>query len=237
MKTIHKMLLAICLLFVSAVAFCNTNLYTKTERQVSAARLTHAARVEIGVKWKKEEAYRVRRHRPGRFRYDTKYRTSYKNTSCVGVLLNNGYVVTSSSCIRRHSGFRVDEVVLSFSNGKTATVKGRKVRTKGEIAQIQVESSVTQGIIGMEVVSIQEGTSLQDVYGKDFAYALQQFLVSRGVVSPRAARMMGRKPNLQVGEPVFWKGKLVALFNSVPRRLPVALFGQISEDYLSVFRS
>lgn len=236
MKYGCKVLSIVGLLLVSVAAFCNTNFYTQVERQVNTARLNNSARVDIEVKWSKDEYYKVRKRMASRPRFDTKVRTSYKNTVCAGVLLNNGYVVTSASCVRRHSGFRAERVKLSFSNGKNVTVKGRQMRVKDGIAQVKVDSSFTQGIVGVEVVSLKEGMTLQDVYGNEVAVGLQSFLVTHGVVSPRAARMTGRKPNLKLGEPFFWKGKVVAVFNSIPRRLPVSLFGQISEDFLSVFR-
>lgn len=236
MKYSCKVLFVAILLSVSFAAFADTGLYSRVERQVKSSQLANSSRVHMDVKWEKKESYRVYKSRVFHRRYDTKYRIFSKNTQCVGVLLNNGYVVTSSTCVHRHSGFKVKEVVLSFSNGKNVTVKGREMRVKDGIAQVKVDSSFTQGIAGVEVVSLQEGMTLQDVYGNEVAVGLQGFLVSRGVVSPRAARMTGRKPNLKLGEPFFWKGKLVAVFNSVPRRLPVSFFGQISEDFLSVFR-
>lgn len=237
MKHSYNMLLAVCLFLPCAAAFGNTNLSAQVEREVKNTHLAHMARVEIGVKWKKNEAYRVRRRTSRGSVAETKFRTFYKNTSCVGVLLNNGYVVTASACVHHHDGFVADELTLSFSNGKQEIVKGRKVRVKGDIAHIHVEDSVTQGVVGMEVGCVQEGVSLQDVYGKEFTSSLQQFLVARGVDSPRAARMSGHTTDLMLGEPFIWKGKVVALFNSVPSHLPVSLFGQISEDYLSVFRA
>ena len=99
-----------------------------------------------------------------------------------------------------------------------------------------IDEMVSDGFVRAESNYVPYGNTLQDVYGSDFGTELQSFLAGRGVVT-RKARLMGHRPQLEKGEPFIWKGKVVALFNSVPSHLPVSLFGQISEDYLSVFRA
>lgn len=230
MKKIAVLLL---ILSLAPTAFCNPSVRTQVERTITRASLAKGARVELKFEWKKQEYLERRvRFRPGR-KIRVPYPAEHKTTQCVGVLLNNARVATASSCLKESSGFKLQKITLTFSNGKSGKTSARKASVNGDIAQIAVDPALTVGLIGMEVA---DGRSLQDVYGKEFASALQNFLLSRGVLSPRAARMTGRKPNLKLGEPFFWKGKVVAVFNSVPRRLPVSLFGQISEDFLSVFR-
>lgn len=233
MKKIAVLLL---ILSLAPAAFCNPSVRTQVERTISRASLAKGARVELKFEWKKQEYLeRHVRFRPGR-KIRVPYQAEHKTTQCVGVLLNNARVATASSCLKESSGFKLQKITLTFSNGKSGKTSARKASVNGDIAQIAVDPALTVGLIGMEVAEVADGRSLQDVYGKEFASALQNFLLSRGVLSPRAARLTGRKVTLQRGEPFFWKGKVVAVFNRVPRRLPVSLFGQISEDFLSVFR-
>lgn len=235
MKNLYKKLFALALVLTTLPSF-GQNMQTQVERTVAQVQLARAARVQLDFEWKKQEYLERRvRFRPGK-KIRVAYPAEYKTIRCTGVLLNNSRVATPSSCTEYKDGFELQKVTLTFSNGKKAVGLAQSVRVNGDIAQITVASSVTQGLAGLEPARIAKDRSLQDVYGDKFTSGLQQFLLARGVVSPRAARFNKRKTSLEKGEPFIWNGKLVALFNRVPKRLPVSLFGQISEDFLSVFR-
>lgn len=235
MKNLYQNLFTAALVLAALPAFCQQDLQKKVERTASQARLARAARVELNFEWKKQEYLerRVRFH-PGK-KIRVPYPAEYKSTRCIGVLLNNSRVATPSSCTEYKKGFELQQIMLTFSNGKQAVGSSSNIRVNGEIAQITVTPSATQGLVGLEPAHIAKDRSLQDVYGEKFASGLQQFLLGKGIVSPRAARLGHHKTSLEKGEPLIWNGKLVALFNRVPKRLPVSLFGQISEDFLSVF--
>ena len=224
------------MLFVFAVpSFAETTLYNQVEREVSAAQFARSARVDLTFEYKKDfwlSDY-VHRRRPG-FR-NVIVKTEMKQKKCVGVLLKDSRVATLSECAK-YKDFELVEVRVSLSNGQTGSGKAGAVSVNDDIAYVRVSSSLTKGLGGLEVTYIPQGNTLQDVYGSDFGTKLQSFLAGRGVVT-RKARLMGHRPQLEKGEPFIWKGKVVALFNSVPSHLPVSLFGQISEDYLSVFRA
>ncbi len=234
MKKTALLLLILCL---SVPAFCRRPIRAQVQRTVAQAQLVHGSRVEIKFNWKKQNFLhrRVRFHRGQTLHLP--YPAQYKTTRCAGVLLSGSRVATAVSCLHDAKGFKLQQITLSFSNGKEARIAADQVVVNGDIAQIAVDPVLTRGLAGAETAAVSAGRSLQDVYGKEFASALQNFLISHGVVSARAARMTGRKASIEKGEPFFFNGKLVAVFNSVPTRLPVALFGQISEDFLAVFRS
>lgn len=221
----------------ACVAFCKQPLRTQVRRTVSRTRLAQSARAELQFEWKKQEYLeKAVRFRAGR-KIRVPYPAEYKTTQCAGVLLNNARVATAASCLKEAGGFKLQKITVSFPNGKSGAADINKTVINEEITLIVPDPAAVQGITGMEAASVAQGRTLQDVYGKEIASALQDFLISRGVVSARASRLTGRKASIKKGEPFFWKGKPVAVFNSVPKRVPVSLFGQIPEDFLAVFRS
>lgn len=234
MKKIYAVFLIPLLCMLSVCSFAQ-DVSKNVQRKVTQAQLAKSAQVELKLAWKKQDYLerRVRFH-PGR-KIRVSYPAQYKTTQCAGVLLTQARVATAASCLQDGDGFQLEQITLTFSNGKSGSVLAPSVRVTDGIAHITVDPALTEGLMGMEVASVPNGSSLQDVYGKDFSSALQNFLISRGVVSDRASRLTGRKASIKKGEPFFWNGKLVAVFNKVPRRLPTALFGQISEDFLAVF--
>lgn len=231
-----KTVLILFVLCLACSAFCKQPIRTQVQRTVAQTRLAKNARVELKFDWKKQEYLEKNvRFRPGR-KIRVPYPAQDKTTQCAGVLLPNDRVATAASCLKEAKGFKLQQITVSFSNGKSGAAAVSGASVKGDIAQIAVDPVLTQGLNGMEVAAVAGGQSLQDVYGSRLTAALQDFLISHGVVSPRASRLTAHKKSIKKGEPFFWNGKLVAVVNSVPRRLPVSLFGHISEDFLAVFR-
>lgn len=232
MKRMPVVVMFSILLVAAVPAFCQTRIYNRVQRKVSDAQLARAARVQLTFEYEKAVrlADYVHRRRPG-FR-DVVVKTEKKQKRCLGVLLANSRVATLAECAAEKD-FELVQVRLTFSNGKTGVGKAGSVSVNEGIAHVRVSDSLTQGIRGLEAAYLPEEKSLQDVYGSELGTELQFFLASRGVLTGRR-RMGSPKISLQKGEPFIWKGKVVALFNNVPKRLPVALFGQISEKFLSV---
>lgn len=236
MKLFYKNLFLAVWVFAALPALCQPAVTTKVQRGVAQRQMVHSASVQLNFSWKKQEFLerRVRFH-PGK-KIRVPYPAEYKTTQCMGVLLNTSKVATPATCAKDGNGFELEKVTLTFTNGKQAVGTAKNVQINGEIAQISVAASVINGLEGLEAYPVCAGKTLQDVYGSSLAADLQQFLLEHGVISPRASRVTGRKVSLQKGEPFVWEGKLVALVSRVPSRLPTALFGQMSEDFLAVFR-
>ncbi len=235
MKKIYAVFLIPVLCALCSPSFAD-GVQTKVQRNVSRAQLAKSSRAQLTFEWKKELwlSDMVHRRRPG-FK-DVVVKVENKTTECAGVLLNNSRVATPASCAKGKDGYKLAKVTVTLSNGKRGFGTQNSVVTKGDIAQVRLQSSLTQGLTGADVSFVMGKTSLQDAYGEHVSSALTQFLLSHGVVSARASRLSGRKNTLKKGEPFFLNGKLVALVNNVPHRLPVSLFGGLSEDFLAVFR-
>ena len=177
----------------------------------------------------------VSRRRPGFV--DVLVKVEKQTKTCQGVLLaGTPRVGTLASCVQGDKGFTVSKITLRFANGRQAAGEANTIRTNGEFARVFVQRAAVKDLKGVEVANIAVGKSLQETYKNDGAAILAQFFNSRGVMSARASRALGIKPSLKIGTPVFFHGKLVAFVNSIPRRLPVSLWGGVSEDSLTVVR-
>ncbi len=192
---------------------------------------------EISFEWTKPVylSDMVHRRRPG-FR-ETLIDVKHKTTHCRGVLgEGTSRVFTPSVCLRAPKGYTLKQMRLRFANGKTGTGSARSVQVKGDLAEIVVSADLTEGIKGAPLAAVAEGKTLREAYGAGVQNALVQFFMSRGVISARSSRLTGVKNTLRVGDPFYYNGKLVALVNRVPSRLPVSLWGGVSEDGLSLVR-
>lgn len=240
-----KVLLAAGLAGVWSLGFAQTQkeeLGPAVRRSVAKAEKTSrqnkAAEVSLSFDWEKKVylSDMVRRRRPG-FK-DVLVKVEHKSTQCKGVLLSGANrVVTPASCAKSKKDFELKQVRLAFANGKKGVASAGSVTVDGDFAQIAASSALTQGLEGARVAAVPEGQSLKETFGDGVSRELFQFFVSRGVVSARAGRLSGTKKTLKVGDPFFYQGKLVALVSNVPNRLPVSLFGGVSEDSLAVFRA
>lgn len=207
----------------------------KAQKNHSAARQNKSAVVSLSFDWEKPVylSDMVRRRRAG-FK-DTLVSVKRKTTRCKGVLLERDLAVTPARCARGKDGFKLKQVNLSFANGKKGVEAGQSVCVKGKFAQIRVAPALTEGLNGVQPAGVPDGRSLKETFGSGISGELYGFFMDRGVVSQRAGRLTGVKNTLQMGEPFFYEGKLLALVSEVPSRLPVSLFGGVSEDALAVF--
>lgn len=240
-----KVMLAAGLACVWSLGFAQTqkeDLGPAVRRSVAKAEKTSrqnkTAAVSLNFEWEKKIYLfdMVRRRRPGV--QNTLVNVEKKSTQCKGVLLAGvNRVATPASCAKGKKGFELKRVNLSFANGKKGVSAANSVSVDGEIAQIAVSSALTQGLEGARAAAVPQGQSLKETFGDGVSHELALFFASRGVVSARANRLSGMKRTLKVGDPFFYQGKLVALVSDVPARLPVSLFGGVSEDSLAVFRA
>ena len=210
----------------------------KLERTMTEQVRLQQARVQITLYWEKE--VRRRAHRGGV--RSVQNQTQRAKTTCQGILLEGNVKVAAPASCFEHEDFSLYWVELKFTNGKKASGLGdRVVSIQGDLAYILVKRKATEGLIGVPFVKLKDGESLQDAFGENMTTALHQFYSSFGVrfKAPRCrigSSVLGRRSSsLTVGEPVIYRGKLVALVNKVPR-IYGTLFGGVSESALAVFR-
>ena len=192
---------------------------------------------EVQVRWEKAVYLSdwVARRRTG-FK-DTLLKKERQTTVCRGVLAEGEpRVLTPASCLDAPKGFTLQALTVSFANGQKETLSQQQVTRRGGLAVLAVSSQVTRGLKGAPLAAIAPGKTLAETFGNGVLDELLQFFINRGVVSARANRLTGTKNTLRVGEPFFYRGKLVALVNQVPRRLPVSFWGGVSEEPLVLVR-
>ena len=169
---------------------------------------------------------------------DTLIEVKQENTRCRGVLVEGTQrVLTPAVCAKAPAGFSLQSVRLRFANGSQGTGNQNSVSVKGDFAEILVSKKLTAGITGVSLAEVPEGQTLAETFGSGILDELLQFFVSRGVVSRRANRITGVKNTLQVGDPFFYNGELVALVREVPAQLPVSFWGGVSEKGLALLRA
>ena len=240
---IHSLVISVAMLglFGRGTAQTTENLKPAVERAAISAEKKHrmqSAVVDLNFQWGKDVylSDMVSRRRPG-FK-DVMVRKEQKNTFCRGVLTaGNRRVLTPSRCAQAPEGFSLKEVRLSFANGRKGIGTPESVNVNGEVAEVLVSSQLTAGLHGVYLGAVPPGKTLADTFGREILDELLQFFISRGVVSARANRIVGMKNTLQVGDPFFYQGKLVALVREVPSRLPVSFWGGVSEKPLVLLRT
>ena len=196
-----------------------------------------AVTAELSFGWKKNVYVSdlVHRHRPG-FQ-DVLVRVQRKTTSCRGVwVAAAGRVWVPRTCVQAPRGYSLERVKVTFANGRSGTGTAQSVAVKGELGEVRVAADLTRQLPSVPVVRVPAGKTLKDVLGGGVDRALMDFYLSRGVLSPRANRLMGTKNTLRLGEPFFYRGQLVGLVKQVPRRLPVSVWGGLSHRQLVLFR-
>ncbi len=161
---------------------------------------------------------------------------SFAQKECMGVLTRGSQVIVPETCISK-GNYELDKIVLQFSNGQTTTVDIADISVKEDIAWLRVPSAYTKNLPGVSFRAVAQNKSLQDVFGPDMTARLKQFFHARGVVERRRMRpgLVYSKPHLQVGEPLFYKGEVVALVKKQVWSYG-GIFGGVSERAFAVIR-
>ena len=196
------------------------------------------AKVQLMLTWEREVRVQDFMSRPARYKAgDTMVRTDTQTTSCQGVLLaGNTQVAVPAVCLEQADS-SLQKIRLTFANGRQADVAPSKVSVRGELGYISLPPQAAGELRGLAVRAVRPGQSLQETFGSDMTLALHRFFTSFGIAFKNRTGFAGSalgKKRLQVGEPVFFEGKLVALVKHIPHRYG-ALGGQVSEESLALF--
>lgn len=222
-----------------AVRAENIQMKNKLRRTVQNAQIENynkKAVASASFVWKKKIYWKSRsRFRGGALnpKRPMLLRVEEKTSSCK-VVWTGTYFLAPKVCAKKDD-FELKEIKLTLSTGKTVVVSGSNLSVRGDFAFISVNKQDVTGIMPAQVAVLPSGRDLEDVYGGEINSAIYSFFLAKGIISPRANRMSGRKVTLKIGDPFFYKGKLVALCSEVPSRLPVGIFSS-PEDSLVVLR-
>ncbi len=241
--------IVVCLSCIAVVAvFClpvfaaSESLTNQVERTAAKAQLSFAATsyiVEATSYFKKEILLKDRMFRAPRRPANPKQVISVEKTarSCEGVLVSKGArVIVPTVCVTQDD-YTLEKVVIRLKTGDQITVMPGNMIIDEDIAWLSVNAAKTRSVPYVAFEPVDEGKSLQEVYGNDMTRHLQQFFRERGVVEHRRLRpgLIYSEPRLKVGEPFFYKGKLVALVKKQVRTYG-GLFGGVSESALALIR-
>lgn len=156
-----------------------------------------------------------------------------KVTQCKGMLIEGNKVVTPSSCLLG-GVWEADYVKLAFSNGKEKFFE-KGWSKEGDLVYIDVDEETIQGLIAIPVAYTPGKESLEEHFGKDIWQTLQSFFDSKGVVQKERHFHLGKEKNpnstLQVGDPIIYDGKLVALVKK-----DIKSYRNLSEKPLAIMR-
>lgn len=242
-----KLVVSLCCIAVWA-GFClpafaaSESLTNQVERAAALAQWGQASAdyvVDIVAYLKKEVLLKDRMLRSPRRPANPNQVISVEKTkqACKGVVVSKGTrLIVPAVCVTKKD-YTLETVAIHLQTGVRITVTPAAVMTDEDIAWISVPSDKTRSVPYVAFEPVDEGKSLQEVYGNDMTRRLQQFFRERGVVEHRRLRpgLIYREPRLKVGEPFFYKGKLVALVKKQVRTYG-GLFGGVSEDALALIR-
>lgn len=157
--------------------------------------------------------------------------------TCQGVVVSNRTrVVVPEVCVNA-GNYALEKVVLRSQTGATLKVAAQDVTIKEDVAWLAVEPAKLGATSFAAFHPVIGSQSLQDAFGQPMTDHLKQFFHARGVVEHRRCRMGLRysEPRLQLGEPLFYQGKLVALVKERVRTYG-GFFGGVSESALAIIR-
>ena len=238
---VKKITLSILLAGVFSVASAAELNRAELERNLRSTLNIQQARVQITLDWEKEVRMRDLMRRPIRgSQSNPVVEIKKKRTSCRGMLLEGNTRVALPAVCLEEDDFTLKQIHLLFSNQQKAVGTGRSAYVKGDMGYVVIKQGVVSGIQGMPFSQTREGQTLQETYGSAMTAALHEFFTSFGVrfKAPRCrvgSFSRGRVAStLKIGEPIVFKGKLVALVKEVPR-VYGTIFGKVSESSLAVF--
>ena len=239
-KHLSNLLLAAGWICLGTYASAHSNLELKIARAVAAAQVSAAYQVQVTTHFQKTIYLREQMFRPPRRPATSNLVLQVEQTQkqCQGVLVNKGKQVVVPSVCLSNGEFAVTHLVLYFANGKTQQVGLQDVTLKGDIAWIAADTRVVNGLTSAVIGEVRAGETLQEMYGEPMTAFLEQWFRARGVAPKHRYRIghLHGEPQLEIGEPLFYRGNLVAL---VKNRVPTYrnLRGNVSERAFAIVRS
>ena len=163
--------------------------------------------------------------------------TKTKTLNCAGILVANGArIVTPAACVQA-DGYELQKISILFKNGDEWTMYGKPLAVLGDLAWLSVPKNVTVRLPSIAIAPVGADKTLQEKYGPDMTQFLREFYESRGVVARRNLRVgkAYQPARLRIGEPVIYKGKVVALVKNNISTFGT-LTGGVSESALALIR-
>ena len=157
--------------------------------------------------------------------------------ACKGVVVSKGTrLIVPAVCVSKEN-YVLNKIVIRLKTGDQLIVMPENMMIDKDIAWLSVHAAQTHAVPSVAFEPVGEEKSLQDVYGPDMTKHLKRFFHARGVSEHRRLRpgKVYAPSRLKIGEPLFYKGKLVAL---VKERVSSygGIFGGVSEDALALIR-
>ena len=238
---------AIVMLLIILAGFCAPVLASEqnlTERVAQtvfskvAKQTGNIYRVHLSLHWKKDitlgDMMWRRPRRPAR--KEQVIKSKHTTTDCLGVLTDGGSRVLFPSVCLRKNGYVLESMDLSFQNGSYVSKSAQEIVSNGEIAQLKVPLQATAGLPSAAVSSTPAGKSLQAFYGEAMTSHLLAFFHDRNIFSCSVRRgLVSSRPNLTIGEPLIYQGRVVAL---VKKEIDTYAdgFGGVSESAFAIVR-
>lgn len=229
-------------LLVSGVyAFGGTALENRVERAAAAARLGRhqSYMVDATVYFKEQILLKDRMLRAPRRPANPNQviGISKSQKQCRGVVVSKGaQVIVPAVCVTDGDA-SLDKMTIHLKTGQTLEIAAPAVAIKEDVAWVSVDPAQLKSVPYVVVMPVSQGQSLQDAFGDKMTDHLRRFFRERGVMEKRHLRpgMVYNASRLQVGEPLFYKGKVVALVKARARTYG-GLFGGVSESALAIIR-
>lgn len=230
-KVVVLTFVCICILAATLQAQPAKDIGGVLESKIKKARVEEALKspvLSFTLHWEWDGRYtkkysfrnRLRLGKPIEFSLQ-KGKVEKKTTSCLGVALASGKAVTHKSCFAapntsKKQNFVLTGVTLSFQNGRKLSMPAQAVRHSGEFSFLSLPVSFTSGVRLAQLHILPSGQTLQDVYGENFGGVKFSHALQKMDKSSRLSRGLRNRPEklfsqVRPGEPLFWRGKLVAL--------------------------
>lgn len=194
--------------------------------------------VHISLQWKKDitlgDLMWRNPRRPAR--KDQVVQSKRVFSDCLGVLTNEGTRVLFPAVCLQKDGYELESVELSFQNGSRVSKSAQEIISRGEISQTEVSLQTTQGLPSVEVGIVPQGKSLQEFFGDGMIAHLRTFFHGKNIFSCHVRRgLISSRPNLTIGEPLIYQGRVVAL---VKKEIDTYAdgFGGVSESAFAIVR-
>ena len=156
---------------------------------------------------------------------------------CAGVLVSQGTQVIFPAVCLAQRGYLPVRISLQFNDGTKISARAETIVLQEDIAWVNVDADATKQNSYVSFVRTPPGRTLQEQFGSAMTEQLKAFFHARHVREKRRCRVgaVCREPRLRVGEPVFYRGKVVAL---VQERVHTygKLCGGVSERALAIIR-